>query len=223
MGGLHWCFFPYCDFYQFFNDSSFIDFIDLKSFSALNLFLGLELGIVYGFISYLFVKSPFFEKIPNKIDHLVKGMNLKVHHGLFLSFCAAVGEELLFRAGLQSFLGPFLCSIVFVALHGYLNPFNLRFSVYGLIVLPFILLISYGMEPFGLLFCIAAHLPRCNFIHFHDKRRLMCLTCRQIEYSAIYFLNIVFTWFLGVLAILFMDKLDFQRKSIKSEIQDLML
>ena len=84
-------------------------------------------------------------------------MNLKVRHGLFLSFCAAVGEELLFRAGLQSFLGPFLCSIVFVALHGYLNPFNLRFSVYGLIVLPFILLISYGMEPFGLLFCIAAH------------------------------------------------------------------
>jgi hypothetical protein len=143
---------------QFFiNDATFIDFLNIKSYSILHLFLGLELGVVYGFISYLFVKSPFFEKLPNRIDDLVKAMNLKVRHGLFLSFCAAVGEELLFRAGLQSFLGPFLCSIVFVALHGYLNPFNLRFSVYGLIVLPFILLISYGMEPFGLLFCIAAH------------------------------------------------------------------
>ena len=143
---------------QFFiNDATFSDFLNIKSYSILHLFLGLELGVVYGFISYLFVKSPFFEKLPNRIDDLVKAMNLKVRHGLFLSFCAAVGEELLFRAGLQSFLGPFLCSIVFVALHGYLNPFNLRFSVYGLIVLPFILLISYGMEPFGLLFCIAAH------------------------------------------------------------------
>ena len=143
---------------QFFiNDATFSDFLNIKSYSILHLFFGLELGVVYGFISYLFVKSPFFEKLPNRIDDLVKAMNLKVRHGLFLSFCAAVGEELLFRAGLQSFLGPFLCSIVFVALHGYLNPFNLRFSVYGLIVLPFILLISYGMEPFGLLFCIAAH------------------------------------------------------------------
>ena len=143
---------------QFFiNDATFSDFLNIKSYSILHLFLGLELGVVYGFISYLFVKSPFFEKLPNRIDDLVKAMNLKIRHGLFLSFCAAVGEELLFRAGLQSFLGPFLCSIVFVALHGYLNPFNLRFSVYGLIVLPFILLISYGMEPFGLLFCIAAH------------------------------------------------------------------
>ena len=143
---------------QFFiNDATFSDFLNIKSYSILHLFLGLELGVVYGFISYLFVKSPFFEKLPTRIDDLVKAMNLKVRHGLFLSFCAAVGEELLFRAGLQSFLGPFLCSIVFVALHGYLNPFNLRFSVYGLIVLPFILLISYGMEPFGLLFCIAAH------------------------------------------------------------------
>ena len=141
----------------FFNDSSFLGFLDIESYSILHLFLGLELGVVYGFISYFFIKSPFFENLPNRIDHLVKAMRLKVHHGLFLSFCAAVGEELLFRAGLQSFLGPIFCSILFVALHGYLNPLNLRFSIYGLIVLPFILLISYGLEPFGLLFCIAAH------------------------------------------------------------------
>lgn len=141
----------------YFNDSTFINFMDIESYSILHLFLGLELGVVYGFISYFFVRSPFFENMPNRIDHLVKAMNLKVYHGIFLSFCAAVGEELLFRAGLQSFLGPIFCSLLFVALHGYLNPMNLRFSVYGLIVLPFILLISYGLEPFGLLFCMAAH------------------------------------------------------------------
>jgi hypothetical protein len=138
-------------------DTSLLEFIDIASYSILNLFYGLELGVVYGFISYLFIRAPFFEKLPNRIDHLVKKMELKVHHGIFLSLCAAIGEELLFRAGIQSLLGPFITAILFLGLHGYLNPFNLRFSVYGLIVLPFILLISYGLAPFGLLFCIGAH------------------------------------------------------------------
>ena len=141
----------------FTKNSSFLEFIDVQSYSIINLVLGLELGVVYGFISYLFMKAPFFEKLPNRIDHLVQQMKLKVSHGIFLSLCAGIGEELLFRGGVQPVLGPFVTSILFVGLHGYLNPLNLRFSVYGLIVLPFIFLISYGLEPFGLLFCISAH------------------------------------------------------------------
>ena len=103
------------------------------------------------------MKAPFFDKIPLKINKLVKNMKLSVADGLFLSACAGIGEEFLFRQGIQSFTGVLLTSVFFVALHGYLNPFNLRFSVYGLIVLPFIILISYGLEPFGIWFCIAAH------------------------------------------------------------------
>ncbi|MDA9986828.1 CPBP family glutamic-type intramembrane protease [Crocinitomicaceae bacterium] len=141
----------------FTKNSSFLEFIDVQSYSIINLVLGLELGVVYGFISYLFIKAPFFKKLPNRIDHLVQQMELKVSHGIFLSLCAGIGEELLFRGGIQPVLGPFVTSILFVGLHGYLNPLNLRFSVYGLIVLPFIFLISYGLEPFGLLFCIGAH------------------------------------------------------------------
>jgi len=34
---------------------------------------------------------------------------------------------------------------------------NWRFSLYGLIILPFIVLLSYGFEFFGLWFAIAAH------------------------------------------------------------------
>ena len=50
-----------------------------------------------------------------------------------------------------------MTSILFVALHGYLNPWNWRFSIYGIIVLPFIFLISLGFEMFGLWFAVAAH------------------------------------------------------------------
>ena len=141
----------------YFNQTSFFDFIAFDDFRMIPLVYGLQLGIVYGFIAYLFMKAPFFEKVPVKINKLVRNMKLSVFDGLFLSLCAGIGEELLFRQGIQSFTGVLLTSVLFVALHGYLNPFNLRFSVYGLIVLPFIILISYGLDVFGIWFCIAAH------------------------------------------------------------------
>ena len=44
-----------------------------------------------------------------------------------------------------------------MAIHGYLNPWNWKFSLYGLLILPFVLLLSYGYELFGLWFAIMAH------------------------------------------------------------------
>ena len=58
---------------------------------------------------------------------------------------------------MQPYLGWLFTSIFFVALHGYLNPWNWRFSVYGLIILPFIFAISLGFNHFGIWFSIAAH------------------------------------------------------------------
>jgi membrane protease YdiL (CAAX protease family) len=84
-------------------------------------------------------------------------MNLNVGDAIFLSFCAGFGEELLFRSGVQYYLGIVLTSVIFVAIHGYLNPKNWRYSMYGLIVMPFILLLSMGFETFGLWFAISAH------------------------------------------------------------------
>lgn len=84
-------------------------------------------------------------------------MNLRLFDYFFLSLCAGVGEELLFRAGVQFYLGPIVTSILFVAIHGYLNPMNLKMSLYGLVVLPFIIGISYAFIDYGIWFCIAAH------------------------------------------------------------------
>ena len=141
----------------YFNDTSFIEFTSLQDFEIIPIVYGIQFGVFYAFIAYLFMKAPYFDKIPVKVNKLVHNMKLTVADGLFLSLCAGVGEELLFRQGIQSFTGVIFTSILFVASHGYLNTFNLRFSVYGLIVLPFILLISYGLDSFGIWFCIAAH------------------------------------------------------------------
>jgi membrane protease YdiL (CAAX protease family) len=103
------------------------------------------------------LQAPLFEKLPNRIDDILRSMNLNVGDAIFLSFCAGFGEELLFRSGVQYYLGIVLTSIIFVAIHGYLNPKNWRYSMYGLIVMPFILLLSMGFETFGLWFAISAH------------------------------------------------------------------
>ena len=48
----------------YFNQTSFMDFIAFDDFRMVSLIYGLQLGIVYGFIAYLFMKAPFFEKVP---------------------------------------------------------------------------------------------------------------------------------------------------------------
>lgn len=140
-----------------FHKSSIENFLAFEQIQLPNIILGLQFGFYYAFIAYLLMQAKVFEKVSTRIDILVRGLKLNFWEGLFLSFCAGIGEELLFRSGIQPLLGPLITSILFIALHGYLNPFNWRFSIYGLIALPFILLISYSVGSFGLWFAIAAH------------------------------------------------------------------
>lgn len=128
-----------------------------ENFTVFNIGIGIELGVVYAFLALLFMQAPIFESMPNRVEKIVRDMRLSIWDCIFLSLCAGVGEELLFRSGVQLYLGPFITAILFVAIHGYLNPFNWKMSLYGLIVLPFIFLISYGFITFGLWFAIAAH------------------------------------------------------------------
>jgi membrane protease YdiL (CAAX protease family) len=88
---------------------------------------------------------------------LLQQLKLNSIDMLFLSLCAGIGEELLFRVGIQHYIGPILTSLLFVALHGYYSFTNWRVSLYGLLITPFIFILAYSLEPLGLWFCIAAH------------------------------------------------------------------
>ena len=134
-----------------------LNFLQIDQLWDIKTALGIEFGIAYAFLALIFMNAPVFDEIPDRIEKVIKGMNLNWFDILFLSFCAGAGEELLFRVGVQHYLGIWITSVLFVAIHGYLNPFNWRKSLYGLIVLPFIVLISYGYHHFGLWFCIGAH------------------------------------------------------------------
>jgi hypothetical protein len=141
----------------FVEDYSLYQFIKWDEILRPETILGINLGIVYALLALLFMGAPVFDKLPNRIENMVRSMRLNIWDALFLSICAGVGEELLFRAGVQVLLGPWIASIFFVAIHGYLNPWNWRMSLYGLLVLPFIFLISFGYDIFGQWFSIGAH------------------------------------------------------------------
>jgi len=141
----------------FFEDIFPQTILQLNSIDFSGIAIGLLLGVVYAILALFIMQAKVFEKLPSRIEQIVKDMNLTLIDCVFLSICAGVGEELLFRSGMQFYLGPILTSVIFVAIHGYLNPWNWRMSLYGLIVLPFILLISYGFETMGLWFAVSAH------------------------------------------------------------------
>ena len=143
-----------------------LEILDLKNFTFGQTAFGIVIGMLYAVIALAFMQASVFDKLPNRVEHIVANMNLNIWDCLFLSLCAGVGEELLFRSGVQFYLGPLITSVVFVAIHGYLNPFNWRMSLYGIIVLPFILILSYALEEFGLWFCIGAHFSY-DFVLFY--------------------------------------------------------
>lgn len=140
-----------------FSDVAWQDILQFENLSVFKVGIGIQLGAVYAFLALLFMQAPIFNDMPNRVEKVVQEMKLNLFDCIFLSLCAGIGEELLFRSGVQYYIGPFITSIIFVAIHGYFNPFNWKKSLYGFIVLPFILMISYGFITFGLWFAIAAH------------------------------------------------------------------
>ena len=140
-----------------FEDVFPLEILQVENLSVFKLGIGIQLGIVYAFLVLLLIQANVFRKMPSRIENLVKSMNLNLLDCLFLSICAGIGEELLFRSGVQFYAGPIIATLIFVSIHGYLNPFNWKMSLYGLIVMPFIFIISYGYYEFGLWFSIGAH------------------------------------------------------------------
>lgn len=141
----------------FWKSEDFLQIIEYQRIVTPSLLYGLAFGILFAMIAVQLLKLPLFQAESDKQGEMIRSLNLDYWDALFLSVCAGIGEELLFRAGIQLFAGPIFTSIIFIAIHGYYNPMNWRLSLYGLILTPFILGIAYGYEYFGLWFSIAAH------------------------------------------------------------------
>jgi membrane protease YdiL (CAAX protease family) len=113
------------------------------------------LGIAMG--AHLLIASPMLKKVNTSYARLLGRFRLTFSEILLVSLCAGVGEEMLFRGAVQPFLGIPITSILFVAIHGYLNPRDWRLSIYGIFMTAGIAWLGYICQTRGLLSAIVGH------------------------------------------------------------------
>ena len=101
-----------------------------------NFLLQLAVGVLYGVLTAVMAswitERNFMSSVRNKYHNLLSSFKLTWFDAFFISICAGIGEEILFRYALQYLVGIWIAGLIFVAVHGYLNPKDWIISVYGL-------------------------------------------------------------------------------------------
>lgn len=119
--------------------------------------VGILVGIAAGYGAKWLVTRSFMKPVEEKYSVFIHRMNLSLPAIVGLSICAGFGEELFFRGALQPLLGVWLTAIIFVAIHGYLNPFKWRISVYGIYMTVAIAVLGYMTDLQGIWSACVAH------------------------------------------------------------------
>jgi membrane protease YdiL (CAAX protease family) len=118
---------------------------------------GLGAGLGIGLGARALIRRPAMRALDERFARLLGPRVQRVSDRLFLSVCAGVGEELFFRGALQFWLGIPLTALLFVAIHGYLDPRDRRMLVYGLFMTVGMMVIGLLANAQGLLAPMLAH------------------------------------------------------------------
>jgi len=141
----------------------FSDTIDLRT-SLIGIFpwwkqivIGVITGALFAFFAQMIIEAPFMRQVNVKYIAVLGGFRLTWNEIVFISLCAGVGEELLFRGALQPIMGILWTSLFFVAIHGYINPRDWRISVYGIYMTVVICVLGWFARSSGLVTAMIAH------------------------------------------------------------------
>ena len=127
-----------------------------KSFPV-QIIAGLVAGLGASAIAIWIISLKFFDAERDFYHGLIGRWKLNFSEMIFRSWCAGIGEELFFRGGVQPLLGNWWTSILFVLLHGYLNPRNWRISIYGAVMVGIIYGFGSLFEHIGIVSAMVAH------------------------------------------------------------------
>ena len=123
----------------------------------IQLSIGSAVGIITAMAGWQIVELPFMFRTKVFFINIIKPLQLSFAEILFISLCAGVGEEMFFRGVVQPYLGVWITSILFVMLHGYLNPLNMSLSVYGIYMVLVIGVLGLFTEFIGIGSAMIAH------------------------------------------------------------------
>lgn len=119
--------------------------------------IGIASGLVIGAGAWASITRSFLAPVRVKYATLIGPLMPLMAAQVLVSICAGVGEELFFRGALQHWLGIPWTAVVFVALHGYLDPRDVRISLYGIYLTGAMIVLGWLAQEMGLLAPIIAH------------------------------------------------------------------
>jgi len=121
------------------------------------IFYGLAYGLAIALMAISLVETNYLRPVTTYFRELFKQSEIGIRDILFASISAGIGEELLFRGGIQYFLGIWLTAIIFVAIHGYLNPSNSKLFLYGLLMVFLSAGLGYLCDYVGIVSAMIGH------------------------------------------------------------------
>lgn len=142
---------------HFNKEVNFWELIALSNISFKALSIGLGVGVAAAILGLLLLKVLPESKLNSMLDGVMQNLNPQWYHVLFYSFCAGVGEEILFRGAIQSYIQLWPTAIIFVAIHGYLNFKDKSMLIYGVFLIFISASFGYLHNYLGIYAAIMAH------------------------------------------------------------------
>ncbi|MEZ4937474.1 MAG: CPBP family intramembrane glutamic endopeptidase [Crocinitomicaceae bacterium] len=147
-----------------------IELLNLSSDSWISIIAGILFGISFAMVAERMSEIPFISRSTYDLTQFFQGLNLNLFDIFFLAFSTGFGEEILFRGAIQGQLGIWLTSILFIAIHGYLNPKNIGMFLFGVFLVLFSAFMGYLFEQHGIWSSIMAHFSY-DFILLYSLRK----------------------------------------------------
>lgn len=123
----------------------------------LQVITGLFFGSLAALLGLIIINGRYFKNARTYFDDLLDDLNPSLSSILFYAFSAAVGEEILFRAGIQGLIGIWPAAMLFVVLHGYIVPKNIPLLFYNVFLVVVSAGFGYLFKFFGLGSAVVAH------------------------------------------------------------------
>jgi hypothetical protein len=157
---------------RLFSSSSFNAIFLSETPLVYQIIIGTLTGCTIAIFGWEIMKVKYIESELTKYTQLFTKEVLTYPLIVFVSLSAGIGEEIFFRGVVQPFFGIVITSIVFVAIHGYLNPKNLKISIYGCYMVVAICVVGYLSKKVGLVTAITAHVFIDIILLIKTKNRL---------------------------------------------------
>lgn len=142
---------------EFIQKQDFVNVLCRGWHIPIQILVGISTGLITSGVALFIISRRFFEQEKKYYYTLISKLDLSLYGMVFLSLAAGISEEIFFRAGIQPFLGVWWTAILFVLLHGYLNPQNRKISIYGLAMVIIIAGFGYLFKFIGLFSAMTAH------------------------------------------------------------------